>query len=110
MIRDFSYAEIPTSETPTGQTYLRPSLYPSAAISTWHSIIEEAEKILHCARYGTPGWTSDGQRAKPSQLAMPIGIFMWGKTSEMAKDYMEPNSGGPGFLDTDNRTIHVSED
>ena len=110
MICDFSYAEIPTNEIPTGETYLRPSLYPPAAISTWHSIIEQAEKILRCAIYGTPGWTSDGGNPRPSKLASPIGIFMWGKTSDIAKEYLEPNSGGPGFLDTINRTIDVSED
>ncbi|KAG7006894.1 delta 8-(E)-sphingolipid desaturase [Physcia stellaris] len=81
MICDFSLGEIPTSEIPAGETFLRPSLYASAAISTWHSIIEEAEKILHCARYGTPGWASDGPRGKPSQLALPIGIFMWAVTT-----------------------------
>lgn len=105
MICDFSNGEIPT---PDG--YLVPSLYPPAAISIWHSIIEEAEKVLRCARYGTPGWASDGQRVKASGLASPIGVFIWGKTSMMAKEYLEPNSGGPGFLDSINRTIDESED
>ena len=45
MIRDFETAEVPNDVT-----YLRPSIYPSGAVSTWHSIIAELEKILLCVK------------------------------------------------------------
>ena len=93
MIHDFVFMEIPTEDT-----FLRPSLYPSAAISTWHSVIEEAGKILYCTRYGQPGWTSDGVKTKASNTAAPIGLFMWGKTSAIAKKYTQVTAREVGML------------
>ena len=93
MIHDFAVAEIPA-----GDIFLRPPMYPSAAISTWHSLIEEAEKILYCTRYGQPGWTSDGVRPQPTNFAEPIGLFMWGKTSAIAKKYTEVNAADVAVL------------
>ena len=94
MIRDFAFAEIPIEEG-----FLHPAEYPSATISTWRSIIGEAEKILYCARYGQPGWASDGVRIKVMNTAAPIGVFMWGKTSAIAKKYAAvKRSGEMGVL------------
>ena len=93
MIRDFAFSEIPVEDG-----FLHPSEYPSATISTWHSAIEEAEKILYCTRYGQPGWTSDGMKIKMMNTAAPIGLFMWGKTSAIAKKYSAVNSGEVGVL------------
>ena len=99
MIRDFVFAEIPIEET-----FLRPSLYPSAAISTWHSVIEEAEKILYCTRYGQPGWISDGVKTKGTNTAAPIGLFMWGRTSAIAKKYTAVKEVETGVLSMFNGT------
>ena len=93
MIHDFVLMEIPTEDT-----FLRPILYPSAAISTWHSVIKEAEKILYCTRYGQPGWTSDGVKIKSSNLVAPIGLFMWGKTSAIARKYTQAPAREVGVL------------
>lgn len=88
MLRDFTTVEIPAEHG-----YLRPGLFPPAAISTWHSILEELEKVLLCTKYAEPGWASDGIKIykAPKTDPSPIGVFMWGKTSAIARDYLEPN-------------------
>ena len=98
MIRDFSIAEIPADDM-----FLLPSRYPPAAISTWHSILEEAEKILLCARYGQPGWISDGVPIKTGNTAYPIGIFMWGRSSAISEKYP---AAGPGGSSQDNAAMN----
>ena len=82
MVRDFEMADIPGE-----QGFLRPTQYPSAAFSTWRSISEKLKKILICARFAEPGWISDGSPSKTANSAAPIGLFMWGQTSTMARAY-----------------------
>ena len=97
MLRDFNVVEIPMD-----QGYVRPAMFPPASISTWHSILRELEKILLCAKYGEPGWASDGMKAgRQSKTGpAPIGVFMWGRTSAIAQEYLESNFNKLDLLDT----------
>lgn len=101
MLHDFNVVEIPTENG-----YVRPAMFPPASISTWHSILRELEKILLCAKYGEPGWASDGLRAgkRAKTDPAPIGVFMWGRTSAIAQEYLEPNSNKLDSLDLANST------
>ena len=101
MLHDFIVGEIPTEHA-----YVLPTMSPPAAISTWHSIMTELEKILLCVKYGQPGWASDGLRVGkwPEDDPAPIGVFMWGKTSAIAREYLEANSNKLDLLDIANRT------
>lgn len=105
MIRDFSLMEIPFHDS-----FLSPIVYPPAAISTWHRIIEEAEKILSCVKYGQPGWASDGLKGRSETIAAPIGVFFWGRTSEIAKEYLEPDPEQSDVLSIANGTASAFED
>ena len=101
MLHNFDVVEIPTEDG-----YVHPAIFPPASISTWHSILIELEKILLCARYGEPGWASDGMKVGKRSEAepAPIGVFMWGRTSAIAREYLKPNFNKLDLLDVANST------
>ena len=101
MLHDFDVVEIPTDDG-----YVHPTMHPPAAISTWHSVLTELEKILRCVKYGEPGWGSDGIKVDKTSKndPAPIGVFMWGRTSGIAQKYLERNFNRLGPLDAASST------
>ena len=92
MLRDFRAFEVPTA----GGLWVVPEDCAPAQITTWRSILREAEAVMDCVRYGEPGWASEGSRIvrqKPKPWG-EIGILFWSQTSKIASTYETAAVGG----------------
>ena len=85
MLRDFRAFDVPTARG----LWVVPNDCAPAQITTWRSILRQAEAAIECVRYGEPGWTSEGSRIikhKPKPWG-EVGVFFWGKSSIIASTY-----------------------
>ncbi len=92
MLRDFRPHELPLSSPPN--TFTSPNEIPPAGISSWGSILGDAQPVLEdCVRRGAAGWTTNGFASAGGRVWAPVGILMRGVESEMAGRYKRRGRG-----------------